>query len=122
MKLWTLLGGLCLLLGAIGVFLPLLPTTPFVLLAAACFARSSPRLHHWLLQHRLFGPMLQDWEQKHCIPCRIRNLALLMMLGMGGISIAFLVQGLWLKIGGFLLIVMGCFVLLRVQVCEEPTG
>lgn len=120
MNLWTLLGGLCLLLGAIGIFLPLLPTTPFVLLAAACFARSSPRLHHWLLQHRLFGSMLQEWEQKHCIPCRIRNLALFMMLGMGGVSIVFLIQGLWLKIGGFVLILIGCFVLMRVKVCEEP--
>jgi len=120
MNLWTLLGGLCLLLGAIGIFLPLLPTTPFVLLAAACFARSSPRLHHWLLQHRLFGSMLQEWEQKHCIPCRIRNLALFMMLGMGGVSIVFLIQELWLKIGGFVLILIGCFVLMRVKVCEEP--
>lgn len=120
MNLWTLLGGLCLLLGAIGIFLPLLPTTPFVLLAAACFARSSPRLHHWLLQHRLFGSMLQEWEQKHCIPCRIRYLALFMMLGMGGVSIVFLIQELWLKIGGFVLILIGCFVLMRVKVCEEP--
>jgi uncharacterized membrane protein YbaN (DUF454 family) len=120
MNLWTLLGGLSLLLGGIGIFLPLLPTTPFVLLAAACFARSSPRLHQWLLQHRLFGSMLQEWEQKHCIPCRIRNLALFMMLGMGGISIAFLIQGLWLKVGGVVLILIGCFVLMRVKVCEEP--
>lgn len=122
MNLWTLLGGLCLLVGAIGVFLPLLPTTPFVLLAAACFARSSPRMHHWLLQHRLFGPMLQQWEQKRCIPCRIRNLALLMMVGMGSVSIVFLVPGLWLKIGGAVLVATGCFVLVRVQVCEESAG
>ena len=51
-------GFLSLALGTIGIFLPLLPTTPFVLLAAVCFAKASPRFHNWLLQHRTFGPIV----------------------------------------------------------------
>ena len=65
-NLWTLVGILFVVLGAIGAVLPLLPTTPFVLVAAWCFARSSPRLHRWLLESRLFGPMLRDWEENRC--------------------------------------------------------
>ncbi|MEM6709691.1 MAG: YbaN family protein [Pseudomonadota bacterium] len=63
MRALYLIGGwLCLGLGFLGALLPLLPTTPFVLLAAYCFARSSPTWHRWLLTHRLFGPLILDWQ------------------------------------------------------------
>lgn len=118
MSPWTLLGWICLLLAFAGIVLPLLPTTPFVLLAAGCFARSSPRLHQWLLQHRLFGPMLHDWEEKRCIPCRVRRLAIIMMLAVGGTSVTLIVEGIWLKLTGLLLIATGCIVVMRIRVCE----
>lgn len=54
---------LCLALGVVGLVVPGLPSTVFILLASAAAARSSPRLHHWLWQHRWFGPMLRDWAQ-----------------------------------------------------------
>jgi uncharacterized membrane protein YbaN (DUF454 family) len=60
--LW-LSGWLSLITGLIGIVLPLLPTTPFVLLSAYCFARTSPRLHHWMLNHRWFGPPIRQWQQ-----------------------------------------------------------
>lgn len=61
--IWLLVGSLALLLGAIGVALPLLPTTPFVLVAAFAFAKSSDRLHDWLLEHRIFGQLIKDWRR-----------------------------------------------------------
>lgn len=57
-------------LGFVGAFLPVLPTVPFLILAAACFARSSTRLEAWLLGHRIFGPMLRDWRHDGAIPLR----------------------------------------------------
>lgn len=77
--LWMLAGGLSLLLGVIGIFVPLLPTTPFVLLAAACFSRGSVRCEQWLLNHRIFGPMVRDWRAYRAVPLRAKQLATLMM-------------------------------------------
>ncbi|WP_084545465.1 YbaN family protein [Cupriavidus malaysiensis] len=82
--LWVTLGLLSLALGVIGIFLPLLPTTPFVLLAAGCFARGSARFHRWLLAHPRFGPLVYDWQVHRSIPRRAKCLALSMMwLSMG---------------------------------------
>ena len=61
-SLYFLAGVVALLAGAVGLVLPLLPTTPFVLLAAACFARSSKRVYQAMLRHRLLGPILDDWR------------------------------------------------------------
>lgn len=66
-------------LGLAGVFLPLLPTTPFLLLAAGCFARSSPAFHDWLLTHRLLGPYIRDWERDRSIPLAAKVTAVSMM-------------------------------------------
>ncbi|WP_167471174.1 YbaN family protein [Cupriavidus lacunae] len=77
--LWVALGGISLLLGVIGIFLPVLPTTPFVLLAAACFARGSQRFHEWLLGHPRFGPLVSDWQRHRSIPFKAKCLALSMM-------------------------------------------
>ncbi|MBT8153594.1 YbaN family protein [Epibacterium ulvae] len=61
------LGILCVALAAIGVVLPLLPTVPFLLLAAFFFARSSDKLHAWILNHNTFGPMIVDWNESGAI-------------------------------------------------------
>jgi uncharacterized membrane protein YbaN (DUF454 family) len=71
------LGAISLGLGIVGAFVPLLPTTPFVLLAAACFARSSPKFQHWLLTHPTFGPMIRDWKENGAISGRAKILATL---------------------------------------------
>ena len=61
--------------GIVGIFLPLLPTTPFVLVAAFCFARGSERCERWLLNHRRFGPMVRGWRARRVIPLRVKQLA-----------------------------------------------
>lgn len=63
-------------IGFVGAVLPVLPTTPFLILAAACFARSSRRLENWLLEHPAFGPMLRDWRARGAIPWRAKMMAL----------------------------------------------
>ncbi len=86
--LWFALGWAALALGFIGVFLPLLPTTPFVLLAAYCFARSSPRLHSWLAHHATFGPMIEAWARHGAVPRRAKRLAAAMMAAAFALSVA----------------------------------
>ncbi|ODN70434.1 Inner membrane protein YbaN [Methylobrevis pamukkalensis] len=70
-------------LAVIGAVLPLLPTTIFVILAAGCFAKSSPRLEAWLLNHRLFGPSIRRWRENHAIPPTAKAMAT------GGMTIGF---------------------------------
>lgn len=77
--LWVLAGLASLILGIIGIFVPLLPTTPFVLLAAFCFARGSTRCEAWLLGHPRFGPMVRNWRDHRAIPLRAKQLAWGMM-------------------------------------------
>ncbi len=77
--LWLAGGGLALLLGFIGIFLPLLPTVPFVLLAAWCFSRGSARWERWLLNHPRFGPMIRAWRARRVVPLRAKLLAWTMM-------------------------------------------
>ncbi len=84
--LW-LVGSVALVLGAIGVVVPGLPTTPFVLLAAACYAKASPRLHTWLLNHRWTGPMLRDWESDHRLTCLTKAVAVGSMVVMVSLSV-----------------------------------
>lgn len=73
------LGLTALVLGVLGIFLPILPTTPFILLSAFCFAQSSERFYHWLTQHRYFGPMIADWQHYRRVPKKAKYAASIMM-------------------------------------------
>lgn len=103
------LGTLFVLLGLLGLFLPVLPTTPFLLLAATCYARSSRRTFNWLLNHPRFGPIIREWREYRSMPYRAKRTALLLIALSFGVSITFFVPG-WLAklamgIGGLLLMV-----------------
>jgi uncharacterized membrane protein YbaN (DUF454 family) len=80
-------GGIALALGLLGVFLPILPTTPFVLLAAACFARGSTTLHDRLLAHRVAGPIIREWHEHRAMPPGVKPWAYLLMAVSFGASI-----------------------------------
>jgi uncharacterized membrane protein YbaN (DUF454 family) len=77
--LWALAGAISLALGIVGIFLPVLPTTPFVLLAAFCFSRGSRRAEDWLLNHPRLGPMVRDWRATRAVPLRAKQIATVMM-------------------------------------------
>lgn len=71
-----IIGIIALVLAVLGLFLPLLPTTPFLLLASACFARGSDRMHRWLLSHGVFGAYLRSFEEGKGIPLRAKIVAI----------------------------------------------
>ncbi|MFO6421994.1 YbaN family protein [Motilimonas sp. KMU-193] len=89
-------GCLAFLLGLIGIPLPVLPTTPFILLAAFCFAKSSERFHQALLNHPWFGPMIRDWQAKRAIAKKTKQRALVLMSLAFAISI-YIVPLIWIK-------------------------
>jgi uncharacterized membrane protein YbaN (DUF454 family) len=109
--IWLGLGGLFLATGLVGALLPVLPTTPFLLLAAGCFAKSSPRLHRWLLAHPTFGPPIRNWEENGAISRPAKRLAVgsmavvLTISAVAGLSWkVLLAQGLLIAVGaGFVL-------------------
>ncbi|WP_082825440.1 MULTISPECIES: YbaN family protein [Marinomonas] len=116
--LYLLLGWLSLITGIIGIYLPLLPTTPLVLLAAWCFSKSSKRFHSWLLNHKFFGPIVRDWQSEDGIPKRSRNRAIIFMwLGM---SISMLiVYRFWATVGLISIGVCVSIYLLRLPLRED---
>ncbi|WP_261870340.1 YbaN family protein [Psychrobacter sp. JCM 18901] len=71
--------GCFFILGIIGILLPVMPTAPFILLAAGCWARSSRRFHFWLINHKYFGKFVRDWEENHAVPLYAKCLATVMM-------------------------------------------
>ena len=73
-------GHLFLMLGLVGAILPIIPTTPFLLLAVFCYSKSSHRLHGWLLNHKYFGPPLRDWEKSGAISLKAKIIATVMIL------------------------------------------
>jgi uncharacterized membrane protein YbaN (DUF454 family) len=97
--LYITVGWLFLGLGVIGIFLPLLPTTPFVLLAAFCFSRGSATLNRWLLEQKTFGPMIRDWNQHGIIRRRVKWTSAVLIVLMIGYPVLFSPLSRPIKIG-----------------------
>ncbi len=106
--LFNFLGGVFVLLALVGMLLPLLPTTPFLILALACFARGSERFHHKLLNNRWFGPGLRQWEENRSISKQNKQKALFVILFTFSISIYLLRSRWYLQL--LLLIIGSCLV------------
>lgn len=85
-------------IGLAGVVLPVLPATPFMLLAAACFARGSERFYKWLLANRTFGPLIREWRQHRSIPYRTKMFAITLMSVTLATSILFFVNDPYLQV------------------------
>jgi uncharacterized protein len=122
MNLWFLLGSIFLGLGSIGIFVPLLPTTPLVLLAAACYAKSSPKAYQWLVESKRFGPVLQSWETNRCVELRVKWIAVTMITIVGGSSVWFFVPAGWPKLAGAALLVIGGWIVLRLKTCHSTNS
>jgi hypothetical protein len=95
---FLILGWLCLLLGILGIFLPVLPTTPFALLAAYFFSKSSKNLHAWLLRQKHLGPLIQNWERHGVIRPRAKVLATVTMVVLFSYTNLFVPVSIFIKI------------------------
>lgn len=115
--MYQALGFLFVGLAAAGVVLPLLPTTPLLLVAAACFAKSSERWHQWLLNNRMFGPILRDWEERRCIPLKSKIIAASSIILFGGASVLFAIPVLPGQIVAGAIVLYGLYYVLRIPVC-----
>lgn len=113
------LGLIFVALGAVGVVLPVLPTTPFLLLAAACFARSSPRFYGWLLNSHLFGQLIRNWRDSRSIPRRAKRVAITMMIVVGGSSILFFISAWQLQVLVASLLSFSMIYVARIPCTEE---
>lgn len=112
-------GWVAIVLGVLGIFLPLLPTTPFILLAAWCFAKSSSRFHRWLLDQPRLGKIVRTWESGEGLPSSVRNRIILLMWA--GMTVSMLI--VWKVWATAMLITIGSCVtiyLLRLPVISEP--
>ncbi|WP_043892857.1 DUF454 family protein [Providencia sneebia] len=114
-----IVGWLAVILAFLGVVLPVLPTTPFLLLAAWCFSRSSPRFHHWLLYQSWFGPYIRHWQTYKGLPKGAKPKAIIVILLTFSISI-WVVNYLWLKIGLFILLCWLLIFMSRLPVVDKP--
>jgi len=104
---WTFFG-----IGFAGAFLPVLPTTPFMLVSLWCFSRSSPRFHNWLYNHKFFGPPLQQWSKYRVIPLAAKIVAIFFMTA-ALVYLYFYSQiALWIQLVATSIIVYGAWFIL----------
>lgn len=96
--LYILLGSLSLVLGIIGIFLPLLPTTPFLLLTAALYVRSSPRLYNWLLRQKHLGPYIRNFREYKAIPLKAKIISVSLIWITILYCVIFILPYWWLKV------------------------
>lgn len=89
--LWIVAGTIAFGLGSVGVFVPVLPTTPFMLLAAACYFRSSARLYDRVLSNRVFGPLVYEWRERRTMPLHAKVVAIVLVVLTIGTSVAFFI-------------------------------
>jgi len=122
MNLFRVLGFLFVGIAIIGVILPLLPTTPFVLLAAACFARSSEKWHRWMLANDTFGPMIRNWEKNRCISCRVKLIAIASMVFVGGYSVFYAVESTQVRLVGGFFLLLGLITVSVIRTCGAQEG
>ncbi|HZN48312.1 MAG TPA: YbaN family protein [Ramlibacter sp.] len=115
---WLLqaLAAVCLVLALVGLVLPVMPTVPFLVVAAWAAARSSPRLHRWLLEHPRFGPSLRDWNEAGIVPRRAKWFCTVMMAG-SAVSMPVFIPSRWLAL---VVLAIACMAAILVWLWRRP--
>ena len=112
-RLWVIAGGTALGIGVVGIVVPLLPTTPFLILAAYCFSRGSRRLHDWLLNHRTLGPPIRDWREHRSVSGQAKFSAMIAIALIFALSVVLDAPGWALALQGVVLGAVAVFLLTR---------
>lgn len=120
--LLSLVGIIALALGVLGIVVPGLPTTPFILLAAACFSRASPRLHRWLVESPHLGPLVSDWERHRSLPLAVKWISTLMMAAMVSVSLWHLAGSVVLQLCIALAGLIGVWVVWRIPTRQRANA
>ncbi|QLC52125.1 YbaN family protein [Bartonella alsatica] len=112
----SIIGWAMIVLAVIGILLPIMPTVPFLLIASWCFARSSPRFHRWLKNHRFLGPPIKQWEEKRAISVFVKVFAVMSMAG-GFLSFLIIVHpALW-----FAVLVAAILLFIAIYIITRPS-
>ena len=106
-------------LGILGIFVPLLPTTPFLLLAAACYAKSSKRFHNWLLSNRWFGDYLKDYQKERKIPLRAKILSIFLLWTTILFSVIFAIDIIYVRMVLILIAIAVTVHILSIRTSEQ---
>jgi uncharacterized membrane protein YbaN (DUF454 family) len=117
--LWITFGSISLVLGLVGIILPVLPTTPFLLIAAYCYARGSKRMHNWLLNHRWFGKYIRNYMEGKGIPRRSKIIAIAFIWITITFTALFLIKLIWLRIILFIIATAVTVYLIRFKTLKE---
>ncbi|MGH1344115.1 MAG: YbaN family protein [Nannocystales bacterium] len=120
--IWTSFGVVCVVLGSVGVILPLLPTTPFLLLAAYAFGRSSPRMHAWMMNHRVFGPSLRQWSEYGAVGRKAKVAAVSTMVAMFVAGLILGVSATVVTIQAVVFVLCSLYILTRPSPPSEARG
>ena len=117
--IFIVIGSLSVVMAALGVLLPGLPATPFLLLASFAFARSSKKMHDWLINNKVFGPILSDFLDRKGIRLHIKIISLLMMWGMMFISVFYFIDNKIVKYIAAIGALVGTFAILRFKTIRD---
>ena len=121
-KIYLVLGWTCVLLGLIGAFLPLMPTTVFLLMAAWAFSRSSERWHLWLREHAQFGETIRAWEEHHAMPRSAKRISLIALAASYAFTAYMLGPFSWAAIIAGVCIMGVALYIVHIPVLSKPSG
>lgn len=117
--LLIIIGTLSLIVGIIGIFVPGLPTTVFLLITSACYVRSSEKLYNWLINHKIYGKFIRDYEQHRAMPRKSKIFALSMMWSMISLSVFVFIEVLYVKLIVTAAGLIGTIVILSIKTLEN---
>ena len=118
--MYKAIGFLFVGLATLGLFLPILPTTPFLLLAAGCLAKSSEKWHRWLLGNPTYGPLLRNWQERRCISYKMKIIAIATIIVCGGATVSLILESPFLRALTAALLLYGLYVVTSIKVCSQP--